>query len=378
MLKFKVAVLTSAHTAKDIRIFHKQCVSLAKAGYDVNLIVPSTEAGWHDGVKILPVERYSSRLKRMTLTVWRIFSLAVKLKADIYHFHDPELIPIGLLLRAMGKKVIYDVHEDAPATVLSKQYLWKPLRQPISKCLHWLESTAVRRFSAVIPVTLKIAERFKHHPHCVVVRNYPMPHEFTMSDDVDWGTRQNSAAYVGGISEARGIRQMVEAITCLPQEFLGQFKVLELAGGFLSTTLRDEIIKLPGWSYANEHGVVGRAEVAHILANARVGLVVLHPTPNHLHSLPIKLFEYMSSGIPVVASDFPLWREIIEAAGCGILVDPFDTQAIASAMQYLFEHPAEAEKMGQQGRDAVRSHYNWGQQEAQLLKLYSDLLQGKK
>jgi glycosyltransferase involved in cell wall biosynthesis len=102
--------------------------------------------------------------------------------------------------------------------------------------------------------------------------------------------------------------------------------------------------------------------------------VILHPEKSFITSQPTKLFEYMAAGIPVIASDFPLWRSIIQEAGCGILVDPLDTQAIAAAIEYLVSNPREAEAMGQRGRRAAEKQFNWANEEQTLLSFYSSLL----
>jgi len=121
-------------------------------------------------------------------------------------------------------------------------------------------------------------------------------------------------------------------------------------------------------------GFVSRKDVAKLMGDSRMGLVLFHPAPNHIAAQPNKLFEYMSAGIPVIASDFPLWRQIVESSNCGLLVDPLNPQSIADAICWLIEHPKEAEEMGRCGREAVEREYNWGHEEAKLLSFYRDRL----
>ena len=141
---------------------------------------------------------------------------------------------------------------------------------------------------------------------------------------------------------------------------------LVLGGDFSPDTLRDELETLPGWSNTDAAGFLQRPAFGKLLGEARMGLVLFHAAPNHTNAQPNKLFEYMSAGLPVIASDFPLWRQIVEGAGCGLLVDPLDPAAIADALTWMLEHPKEAEAMGRAGRDAVESRLNW-QQEADRL-----------
>jgi hypothetical protein len=106
----------------------------------------------------------------------------------------------------------------------------------------------------------------------------------------------------------------------------------------------------------------------------RVGLVILHPNINYVQSQPVKLFEYMAAGLPVIASDFPLWREIIDGAKCGLLVDPFDVKGIAEAITWLLEHPHEAELMGKRGQEAVYQKFNWNTEADKLIACYNELI----
>jgi glycosyltransferase involved in cell wall biosynthesis len=129
-----------------------------------------------------------------------------------------------------------------------------------------------------------------------------------------------------------------------------------------------------GTGLVEHRGLQNRSEVAALLAGARIGLAVVHPLECFIQSQPTKLYEYMSAGLPVVVSDFPIWREIVASANCGLLVNPLDPEAIAEAIVWLLSHPAEAEQMGRNGRRAVVENYNWEQESARLTSIYSELL----
>jgi glycosyltransferase involved in cell wall biosynthesis len=368
----RICHLTSVHSARDGRIFLKECRALAAAGYDTHLVAPGTSDSLCDGVWIHRVPKArGGRPGRMALTTWRVLRQARRLDADLYHFHDPELIPAGLVLRAVGKHVIYDAHEDLPRDLLFKRYLGKsaPL---LSWVLERVEEFAAKRFSGVVAATAAIGTRFSRcNPNTVVVANYPLLGELSASTPIRWRQRPKAAAYVGGISTMRGIKETVEA---LEQVRLDQRVTLEVAGEFKDPAERGPLMQMPGWEFVREHGFLNRVGVASLLASVRCGLVVWHPVAHQIVAQPIKLYEYMSAGIPVIASNFPLWREIVEGSGCGLVVDPLDSRAIAAALEYLMANDEIAEAMGQRGQYAVRARYNWNSEFEKLTGLYNRLL----
>ena len=207
-----------------------------------------------------------------------------------------------------------------------------------------------------------------------MVNNYPRIEELeSLVCSEAAGKRDNSFLYVGmRITRARGAEEMVRAMGLLPSDLDA---TLKLVGGWDPPTLQDSLSQIPGWDRTEFIGLLDRPEVARELHKARAGLVILHPEPNYLSSQPVKLFEYMCAGIPVIVSDFPVWREIVEEAGCGLLVDPLNPQEIARAMEYLLTHPKEAEEMGQRGLKAVYESYNWANEERALLQIYGRLLE---
>ncbi len=367
--------MTSVHPWDDVRIYHKECRTLAAAGYDVYLIAPKEvpEESLEErtgGVKVIGVRRRRGRIWRMSLTTLEVLKHAIRLRADIYHFHDPELIPVGVLLRLLGKRVIYDVHEDVPKQILSKTWIPSGFRGIVAKSAHLVEMVAARLLSGFVAATPSIAKRYPA-PKTVVVHNFPLLREVAGELFKPYKERSNSVVYVGGISASRGAVEMVRAMEFLPTELSAR---LQLAGTFESALLEDTLQDLPGWRHVEFLGWIGRDGVVRLLNEARVGLVVLHPQPNYIDSIPVKLFEYLGAGIPVVASDFPLWRQIIGDCKCGLLVDPLNPRAIADAIAWLLKHPEEAEVMGSRGREAVLKRFNWEQEAEKLLRFYEGVL----
>lgn len=368
-----VVHLTSVHVPMDIRIFHKECSSLRAAGHTVTLIVPcgvrqSPEVV--NGVHILPLPMPRRRRDRMTTTLWRVYRTAVRETGDIYHFHDPELIPIGVLLKLHGKRVIYDVHEDVPRQILSKHWIPRRMRGMVSRTVEGIENTAVRWWDGIVAATPTIARRFPANK-TALVQNFPNLAELIPADPMPFAERLDIVAYVGKIVGIRGAREMVQAMAALPGTATTR---LDMAGTFEPARLEEELSRLPGWERVNVLGWLTRPQISALLARARVGLVVLHPVRNYLEAQPNKLFEYMAAGIPVVASDFPAWRALIGEVSCGLFVNPMDPEAIADAVRWLLEHPGEAEAMGQRGQAAVRERFSWDAESDHLLELYETCL----
>ena len=344
------------------------CSSLASNHYDVSLIVAD---GLGDeiknNVKICDVGRSGKgRLLRMTNSVSKVYKKALTLNADIYHLHDPELIPIGLRLKRHGNKVIFDSHEDLPQQLLQKTYINPLIRKVLSVAFKIYEKLVCKKFDAIIAATPHIRDKFLElNKNTVDINNYPIADEFSMVSE--WSNKRDELAYVGGITQLRGIKEIVAALHLIDRVHLN------LAGNFSEKKVESEVRESVGWCKVNELGFITRQEVAKVLAKSKAGIVTLLPAPNHIHSQPIKMFEYMAAGIPVVASNFPLWKEIVEKNKCGICVDPLDPEKIAEAIQFLIDHNDEAEKMGRRGREAVQERYNWAIEEKKLIKLYQEL-----
>jgi glycosyltransferase involved in cell wall biosynthesis len=368
----KVCVLTSAHPAFDVRIFHKECKSLARAGYEVTLIATAKENGNHDGIALKTLPVWKNRRDRFTRGAHAVYKSALEVDAEIYHFHDPELIPVALLLRLHGKKVIYDIHEDLPRTISYKPYIPKSMGGIVSRTVESIEEWAAGRFSALVAATPAIGKRFRSvNENVTVLNNFPRMEEIESSIGPSHRNREASLLYVGmRITKARGAEEMVRAIGLLPENLQARLK---LVGNWDSPDLPAVLSTIPGWDRVDFVGPLGRTEVAGELQKAYAGLVILHPEPNYVASQPVKLFEYMCAGIPVIVSDFPVCREIVAQARCGILVNPLDPAEIASAMEFLLTHPEEAEEMGRRGFQAILERYNWANEEKTLLQVYSEL-----
>lgn len=360
----RICHFSSAHQAGDIRIVRKEARAAREAGHEVSVVIrgemPADCAAVHH-VPLRPPP--GGRLGRFALLGWRAYRAALRERADIYQFHDPDLLPYALLLRAAGRRVIYDAHEDVPRDILSKEWIPASLRRPVAAVFERFEDFAARRMSAVVTATPFIGERFRRlNPATTTVNNYPFLGELAPPADHVAGER-SGFCYVGGISGIRSASEMVDACALAGQR-------LAMAGPMETAALQRSLESRPGWRHVDYLGVLGRSEVAALLARSIAGLVLFYPEPNHVNAQPNKLFEYMSAGLPVIASDFPMWRAIVQEHDCGLCVDPLDPAAIAEAMRTLAADPERARRMGMNGRQAVLSRFNWEQEQRILLDLY--------
>ena len=371
----RIAHLTSAHPAHDNRIFDRECRYLAARGYDVTLIAPHARDETIDNVQIRAVPPASSRRQRMSHVVPAVYRRAVEEDADLYHFHDPELIPLALLLRRRNKKVVYDVHEDYPSTIKYSSWLPHRVRGTAALCFREFERYASRRFSALIGANSEITRLISPlNPHTIAIGNYPSLKDYPFEPRFD-DARYAAGALVsfGGISGRTCTHAIVEALRLIPATVNAN---LLLGGSVWSKALFTAVTQDPGWSrvtYARELPV--RMMLQQLLT-ASVAFILFSPEPNHFGVGSNRFFEALAAGVPVITSNFPNWKELVNGTGCGMAVNPTDPRAIAEAVTYLLSHPAEAAAMGHRGYELAAKQFNWELESCKLDELYRELLDG--
>lgn len=327
----KVTHLTTVHPRNDVRVLHKQCVSLAESGIETTLLVADGLGNEnYKGVEIIDIGDYrNNRLKRLTKGRNVMLKFALQCDSDVYQIHDPELLKVGLALKKRAKKVVFDSHEDVPKQILYKAWLG-PLfvRKILSKFYNKYEKKVVKRFDGLISVIDEITEKFVCSQK-VTLKNYPIINLYKQYTKPP-NEKKKQIVYVGSITKERGIYDCIKAMKYLPKEY-----IFVLIGKFQSEKFQHECESLEEWSKVKYIGFKTIDKVAPIIGDSFLGLSVLHPEENYLKSLPTKGFEYLAAGTPVVMSDFEYWKPYFSE--CGMLIKPKNPLSIGKAINSLIE-----------------------------------------
>jgi glycosyltransferase involved in cell wall biosynthesis len=366
----KVVHLAPVHQVLDMRVFQKECKTLAKAGYEVVMVTSYGNNETIDGVRIHTVHKPKNKVIRILSNMWRVFRAARKEDAPIYHLHSPELIPVGFVLSLLGKKIIYDMHEYVPGYLLTKEWIPPWLRKPISTIVAGLERLTLNRFY-VFFAEKSYAEEYPWVKHGVTVLNYPIL-DFLLQIKAE-KYPEPTIGYVGDVNESRGALVTTEALVILAKK--GKAPKW-LCIGNIQDALKTRLLSIIK-EYHLEVEFTGYmvTQQAHpLVAKTHIGLAVVDRIPNNTGSLLTKLFEYMALGMPLITSDFPLYKELVEGIGCGLCVAPEKPEELADAIEYLLVHPEEAIEMGRRGRAAAIANYNWESEAKKMLQVYQSLL----
>lgn len=372
--KRHVVHMTTVHHPYDPRIYYKQCLSLYHANYDVTLISQRTndEKPLDMPIKHIPIKTYTSRLKRMIFGTWDVYQKAKKEKADIYVFHDPELLFVASLLKKKGNTVIYDIHEDYVTSILQKDYLSKPIKHGIAKIYTLMEKVFTRKMA------ISLAEKYYKdiYPRGVCILNYPLLNKEMMRLDRQNQDVTNDLLYTGNVTEERGA-YIHAALPKIDPNISVQFV------GKCDKQIADKMIDVAGEAASNLHiegidafVVKERIEEMYLSKRWLAGIAIFPPTEHYKKKELTKFFEYMNAGLPIICSDFPVWKQFINKYECGITVDPYNETEIKNALNTLRDNPNLAYQMGENGRQAVVDELNWEVEERKLLQWYDELIKG--
>lgn len=365
----KVCHITSVHPPEDVRIFKKECTSLAKYGYDVYL-VQQGDSYEKNGVHIVGFgEKSGGRIKRMTKYARKAYNIALDIDADLYHIHDPELLPYGLLLHYKGKKVIFDSHEHYALQIRLKKCIPKLLRNLVANLYHEIETFICKRISGVVKCgNVDGKDIFEGRAkRCVDIFNYPVLEDFFPDDT--FIKNEEYFCYFGSLTEDRGITELVKVSYRLKLK-------LFLAGTFPDIEYKNLLMAMNEFEYTKYLGIIDHSEVRKLMSSAFCGVNILHNVGQYaiMETMPIKVFEYMACGIPVVLNNNKFNTEFVKKHNVGMVVDPQNIDEIAKAILFFKNNKNEGEKMGLIGRRIVVENYSWQLQEKKLVNFYGEIL----
>lgn len=368
-------MFSSVHVWNDTRIFYKEAMTLADAGFEVDFyaIDNGMEVVNHPGLRVHLLPASQSRFARPLR--WRkLYQIAKASDAMYYHIHDPELL---LLLPKLRKKkpdavLTYDMHENFPADIETKTWIPAFLRKPLQKWVLRMEKRTMACCDHIIFAEESYLENYEHiTSKKTTIYNYPTYMEAIPKSSSE---SQFTLIYVGSITEDRGVFEMLELIRQL-QEKHPEAYCLKLLGPMTNS------LEIKVQAYINQHqletavqvyGRVPYPEIWKAYAESDLGLCLLHPIPNYLHSMATKLYEYMAASLPILASDFPDWENFIAKHQSGTVSSPFDTEKLIREVEKRAANPRFYAKEGERGRLAYEQEYHWGIEAQKMLSTIYD------
>jgi glycosyltransferase involved in cell wall biosynthesis len=367
----KIAHLTSNHKAIDNRIFFSEIFTLRNYGYDCEIVgLHAKSLEFIHNIRITGIKQRILQRYTFLINAISVFRNALKIKCKVYHFHDPILLPLCAVLRILGTSIVYDVHDDYEASILTRLSEHVVVAQLLSKLWWFFERNISKMFDGIVVADRHLAAKFAGlNP--VILGNFPRL-DFTAAADTSAETKFN-IIYVGGVDRIRGICKVLDALELLPYEDI----CCHVVGECRDKTLLELLKSNPRVVY---HGRVAWTDLHKYYTRAHIGVALYQPVPSFVYcpgENSVKIIEYMAAGIPVICSDFPGLRTFVEDAGYGLTVHPDNPAAIAEKIRFLYENPDVGAQMGQKGRRAFEAEYNWEKHEDKLIALYGKILEKK-
>lgn len=362
----RIVHLSSVHSALDHRIFYKEARYAARSGYEVAIVAKHSVSETRDGVRIVALPARHSRLRRMMLAPWSVLKAAMRERADIYQFHDPELIPVGLLLKLAGKKVVYDIHEMTALQIGVKPWIPRPLRRPLASMFAAIERFAVGRFDGVTVPQIQMQKHYAPYARRVALtRNFVDVAD--IPEPLPWCERPN-ILYAGGLSKERGMLNMVRAMP-----YVRDGHRLNLVGR-CHPALLNEARALAGWAKVDYTPEVPFDQIGSAYRRAALGLILYENSGQYHMAQAVKLFEFLAWGMPVVMPNFGEWTGFNEHFQCGINVETSDPYAVAAAINTLLDDPTLSDRLSENGRKLVSRQFSWDVEAPNLTRLYQEIL----
>lgn len=363
-----VCHMTSVHRHDDQRILFKECKALVEAGYEVHLIAHEAPSRTINRVKLHPVELIKASYGTWVVKTARVFAEeAYKINADLYHIHNAELLGAALSLKELNVPVVYDVFEDYQQ-VISSQPDARGLLGKIQAAFYARrEKQLACKMDLIVGAAPDLLAKY-HSSGCVTIEVCDFPTlEQLNTATVDFSAKEKAVCYIGPLARDFGLFEMIAAADQADLKLI-------LAGDFISKIDRKHAQAQPGWSSVEVIPVLKREEIRRAIARSMAGIVVYHNIGDIKKTEPGQFGYYLSSGLPVIASDFPLWKKVFDEYACGFCVDPLDVDAIAGAMQLLSLNHERARSMSRQALQVALQKYNWEHERQNLIKVYQQLL----
>lgn len=365
----KICHISTVHSALDARIFYRECKKLVEHGYDVTLIAKNKNKDEIiDGVNIISFPHTNSRLYRVFVLSFFIFYKALSVKADLYHFHDPELMFVGFLLKLFGKKVIYDVHEDLPKQIYNKSYINTKLKPVLSKLIKKIEAYFSAKYDGIVTVVPAIYDRFsKTNKDTVLFRNFPEIRDLDRIKPLEVASDKFIIVYPGSLSKMRGVEDIINVVDL----FNGDVE-LWLLGDWSSENFSDHCQTLDGWKYTKYFGIVKQHEVYAYIKSADIGVHLIHDTPSHRIGYPLKAFDFMACEKTFLISDIGNKRELFN--DCALFIKPENIYDIKEKIDLLIKNNDLKQKLAKKGREMVENKYNIEKEILNLIEFYEKIL----
>lgn len=371
----KICHITSAHSRYDARIFSRQCVTLARNGYEVVLICCDGKA--EEVCNNVIIKSYSkvimSKKDRFKLLIKnKSFILyLLSINADVYQFHDIELLEIGRILKKRKKCVVFDSHENWRGYLLRFFPDNRICRGLYNYFFTLYYKKVLPDFDAIFSVSPNMVDDLKpYNENIFMVSNYP-----SISNNFIEGNLKKKTTYIVYAGTVYSISNQPIIVKALSEiSYPIRYKVV----GRMSNKIKGEMLSIDGADKVDFVNWISKEELDDILVNSMAGIVLLDYDPiccyeeGQLGSN--KIFEYMMAGIPVICTNFRLWKElIIDKYHCGIAINPKDVKALKEAIIFIYENRDEAVRMGERGKEAILNEFNWEKYEKEYLSIYEKL-----
>ncbi|MDH5719774.1 MAG: glycosyltransferase [Spirochaetia bacterium] len=372
MDKRKVCMLSPIHQYHDTRVFYRTAKTLQNFGYNVTLFAKNKKK--IEIIDNIVIKKTADVSNLFRFFYWFIlFVRAIKEKADIYHLHNPDTIPIAICLKLFGKKVIYDTHEDFSQRILIRDWIPLFLRKTIALIIHKLEKKLGKICDSMIVTQEQLQKKI---PGSVLIKNAPVIDKSLLAEvekeSKKIKKKEKMIIYAGHIlSEKRGIKNMIKAVEYANKKVSIGFW---LAGKMVSVSYYNELKAMSAWRYVDYLGFLRYEEAMAYTACADMGLAVIPDIADHQFASANKLYEYQTFGIPFISSDFRLWKKELEKVNSGYFVSPDNIQAIGEKIIHLSGSRKTAYQMGANGKKYIEKEFNWNIEGQKLITLYEDIL----